>query len=527
MRDLFLTARSFFKRLTAFLRYRRATHDMNQRYPDATVEELQREDTCIICREEMTPWSVTNPPEPPVGVADAAGQVPGARPRVNRVVNERTRPKKLPCGHVLHLGCLKSWLERQQVCPTCRSPVVDVTNPPGAQVGRPGQPAAAQIPGQPQVAAPAGPNQVPGPGQQPNARMRMINFGPIRFGFGQAPLQDIVQQFGGAQQVPHNGAQAGAGPTWQGVPIRIPPRLQPSRSDEAAPGVSSSGIQAQLEDIEERIMNEIRDLQVSQQELQVIQLLQAELSRLRAMQGNMASQAIGNAIRMPQMQPPPNLPPFYPSQTSAPIMQRHQALPGIAAIPSGHADLPEGITIPEGWTLLPLEPVNGAPSIATNGVVGAPSVAVSSQPAGIQPTPTVPLPTSTSASGLNDTIGTFSDTANTIPSQAPLPGFTSPSLDFQDIPRPVQSLEAGNLVATPSEPSLPTNSPAPSSLDTPGVQTVPVENLVTPHPSASTGGADSGSEDPVTNIEDEHTEPRKDKGKARATTVEEATDEDL
>src|SRR5271168_4431915 len=97
MRDLFVTARSFAKRLTAFLRYRRATQDMNKRYEDATVEDIQREDTCIICREEMRPWSVTNPQAPPAG--------PGALPpaRHATTVNERSRPKKLPCGHILHL----------------------------------------------------------------------------------------------------------------------------------------------------------------------------------------------------------------------------------------------------------------------------------------------------------------------------------------------------------------------------------------------------------------------------------------
>ena len=32
--------------------------------------------------------------------------------------------KKLPCGHILHMHCLRSWLERQQVCPICTSPVL-------------------------------------------------------------------------------------------------------------------------------------------------------------------------------------------------------------------------------------------------------------------------------------------------------------------------------------------------------------------------------------------------------------------
>lgn len=43
--------------------------------------------TCIICREEMS------------------------------------AAKKLPCGHFFHVHCLRSWLERQQTCPTCRAPV--------------------------------------------------------------------------------------------------------------------------------------------------------------------------------------------------------------------------------------------------------------------------------------------------------------------------------------------------------------------------------------------------------------------
>jgi hypothetical protein len=32
--------------------------------------------------------------------------------------------KKLLCGHLFHVHCLRSWLERQQTCPTCRAPVV-------------------------------------------------------------------------------------------------------------------------------------------------------------------------------------------------------------------------------------------------------------------------------------------------------------------------------------------------------------------------------------------------------------------
>ena len=50
---------------------------------------------CIICREEMT-----------------AGC------------------KKLPCNHIFHTSCLRSWFQRQQICPTCR---MDVLRAPSAR----------------------------------------------------------------------------------------------------------------------------------------------------------------------------------------------------------------------------------------------------------------------------------------------------------------------------------------------------------------------------------------------------------
>ncbi len=67
---------------------RRAIHNMNMYYPDATEEELANSDNvCIICRDEMT-----SPPS----------------------------TKKLPCNHIFHKNCLRAWFQRQQTCPTCR-----------------------------------------------------------------------------------------------------------------------------------------------------------------------------------------------------------------------------------------------------------------------------------------------------------------------------------------------------------------------------------------------------------------------
>ena len=90
IRDLYMAFKSFVNRLNDWSRFRRATVNMHQRYPDATPAELAQMDrTCIICREDME------------------------------------SAKKLPCGHMFHFHCLRSWLERQQSCPTCRTPVLD------------------------------------------------------------------------------------------------------------------------------------------------------------------------------------------------------------------------------------------------------------------------------------------------------------------------------------------------------------------------------------------------------------------
>lgn len=340
MRDLFLTARSFIKRMNAFWRYRRATRDMNERYQDATAEDIQREDTCIICREEMRPWSVTNPPNPPNGAGAAA-------PRTS--VNERTRPKKLPCGHILHLGCLKSWLERQQVCPTCRRPVMDGTaaanGAAGAAPGVPPNPGHAPQPGAAPRAAAAPP---------PNGGMRILNFGPLRVGFGQP--QDFIRGLNEGARA----AQPNLAPNARVYGLELGfPRPNNQAQPAADQPANQNSTQTQLQQLEQQILQQIRDLQASQQELQIVQQLENELARLRTQRSAPATPFANNAPTAPFSPNLQNITNNHAQTLAAnfPVSQ-HGVRQGTAGIPAGSPDLPEGVTIPEGWSLLPLQRVD-------------------------------------------------------------------------------------------------------------------------------------------------------------------------
>ncbi|KYM95453.1 PREDICTED: E3 ubiquitin-protein ligase synoviolin B [Cyphomyrmex costatus] len=120
LRPMYYTMRDFKKALHDIVMSRRAIRNMNTLYPDATTEELAAADNvCIICREEMV-----------------------------------TASKKLPCNHIFHTACLRSWFQRQQTCPTCRLNILRPT-PTNA---RPRQ----QNPPQPGPQVPPQPPQAPG-----------------------------------------------------------------------------------------------------------------------------------------------------------------------------------------------------------------------------------------------------------------------------------------------------------------------------------------------------------------------------
>jgi len=363
MRDLFMTIRSFIKRLHDFVQYRNATRDMNTRYPDATAEELARENTCIVCREEMRPWTQPD--------ANAA--------QMGRRMDERQRAKKLPCGHILHFSCLRSWLERQQVCPTCRRPVLAQTgtqatqqnNAAGQNQQNPQNPQNQQGPnnylqallqrnaaqgaggaqGQPHQPAPAGQQNAP------QGNLRVFNLGPFRIAMGNLRLpadqqgnpnhiRDAVNQM--RQQAPVNNTGQNVAAQAQNPGTTNPSLAQSQASNVtmgAIPGsvaLHPADIQSDILRIQQNIIESLRQLNVQHEQLEVVHRLLGELNRIQQSTG--ALSATGQEL--PPIAPlnAQSLNPFTPQAyfSRGPVLRQ------------GDAGVPSGLTLPEGWTLRPM-----------------------------------------------------------------------------------------------------------------------------------------------------------------------------
>ncbi|CAO1630427.1 unnamed protein product [Parajaminaea phylloscopi] len=162
VRDVYVTARSFFGRIRDLVRYRAATRNMDTRFPNATTEDLSRTDaTCIICRDEMVARDARDSADDSAG-----GQGP---PQASGGLNDT--PKKLHCGHVFHFHCLRSWLERQQSCPTCRRTVFDAqqATDSGTRTNVPPQTRGAMPPAGTAGTAPSGQSSTGNPHGQENS----------------------------------------------------------------------------------------------------------------------------------------------------------------------------------------------------------------------------------------------------------------------------------------------------------------------------------------------------------------------
>lgn len=355
MRDLFMTIRSLIKRVRDFFQYRNATRDMNTRYPDATAEELERENTCIVCREEMKPWV-----QPGVEGAQAG-----------RRMDERQRPKKLPCGHILHFSCLRSWLERQQVCPTCRRSVLSQPTAQGtpannaAGFGQQNQPNQQNrglpnmLAGNQQgVAGQAGLPNLPAPQGQvnpPQGNMRVFNFGPFRIALGNLRLPP--GQANNPNNVRNAMDQLRQQARGQGVQLQRQQHHDPAQpqlfAQNMAPGLPTgplpgaialhpSDVQSDILRIQQNIIESMRQLNAQHEQLEVIHRLLGELNQLQLASGITA--ATGQELPSIASLNRPNMEAFTPQAYFA----------RGAVLRQGDTGVPEGLTLPEGWSLTPM-----------------------------------------------------------------------------------------------------------------------------------------------------------------------------
>ncbi|KAH8276209.1 hypothetical protein KR026_004604 [Drosophila bipectinata] len=184
-RPMFFTIRNFRKALNDVIMSRRAIRNMNTLYPDATPEELRQSDNiCIICREDMINHS-----------------------------------KKLPCGHIFHTTCLRSWFQRQQTCPTCRLNILRTAAVNSTAMPRAGEDAAAAAGGNPAPAA-GGAQPAPAPASQTPVADGNQGRGNGPVAGVNAPPPTFAEIFGEANGLP-NGL-----PNLAGLPM-VPPPMAP------------------------------------------------------------------------------------------------------------------------------------------------------------------------------------------------------------------------------------------------------------------------------------------------------------
>jgi E3 ubiquitin-protein ligase synoviolin len=529
MRDVYMTFASFSKRVADYVAYRKATSDMNARYPDATTEEI-RGDACIVCREVMTAWEQPPQTQPAPqqegqaqGQAQQAPQQPAATPVPARRRDEGLRAKKLPCGHILHLRCLKSWLERQQVCPTCRRPVVSATDargPPGA--------AGAQR------------RQAP---QRPG-RARIFNLGPVRVGFLNGPGDQIGNVLRQLQNQGQPNAQAGQaagaqqpanqqGPNHLGLQV---PYAGNGQNDAAASTQRSMPLRTELQQLEQRIMLDAQSLQVEQQQLLTLRMMEAELHRLRAWQDYYRNQSTetADAVRRGR----------YPTQSLVPppaqIFHSNagwQVMQGVPQdmIGTGHETLPQGMQLPPEWSVIPLRNMVG-PAQTASGPATVPGInaqAVTGDSGQIVRGSQAPIAASTATSTTSQAHAAPSENAT---------GPTDDSGSPLFVPTNSQSAQASNPstnVETPPPSQLPppSNAPPPQpneQQETPwgsnswsfveppnGAPVTNGDHAASVSTSTSTGGANGAAPE-----ESQEGQSYEGKGKAKAAQVEDAPDDD-
>lgn len=105
LQGTYMSIRLTYRELRQLFQFIESSKKLDTQLKNATREDLELTDNlCIICRENMR-------------------SIEDYEDANKKISSSRKKPKKLNCGHILHMGCLKDWLERSDNCPLCRRKV--------------------------------------------------------------------------------------------------------------------------------------------------------------------------------------------------------------------------------------------------------------------------------------------------------------------------------------------------------------------------------------------------------------------
>lgn len=488
---------------------------MNDRYPDATPEEVAREDVCIICREDMRAWAQPAPAEDPPNANAQPAPAPTA-------LDERTRPKKLPCGHILHFACLRSWLERQQNCPTCRRPVLvaESTAPPAGPNAP--NPIAGGAPAPNQQQAAHGPQPAHPAGNAPAVHQNVFNFGPFRLAFGARIGRGLPPQIHNNPAAPNQPQMPGE---LQGIGNPFGFFGQPQAQPQTNARFTPLNVSAHLHQIEQQLMREVNSLRAQSDQLYLVRALQGELARLRIQQaqGNQIPMMNGTAITN-QHRPlnitghglqPMGLPPGGPNQPFS-MPQAFTSGQQQQSMGPGHPALPSGMTLPQGWSVLPLQRVASASS---HGHDASAATAHNQQP---PPSEAPVISTETQAStshGVDNTVSGLQQSGN-------------PAIMTQTSSVPLEATATQSAPSAANEPtdtSHPSDLP-PASIPQWGSAPLPQSDDADNNPAKAEPGLNpvngTGNHlQEASNAGPSCEERREPKGKGKAVTIEDSTDD--
>ncbi|KAG9879712.1 hypothetical protein KCU94_g20910, partial [Aureobasidium melanogenum] len=285
-------------------------------------------------------------------------------------------------------------------------------------------------------------------------------------------------------------------------------------------------------------------LQIEQAQLATVRALEAELARLRAYYSN--NQA-GTGVTGPSVGVRSATPSLFPAPSNMTVPgagfaqpQVFQPGPGQAPMTQGHEGLPPGLVLPEGWTLTPLNRVEGTSQLG--GVASQPPV----------PTPTIAVPATEAPAPREQTEESTTSNTTEIPAvdQSTEQSHNAQEEEAPEVESSSHNEELSSLLP-PQAPSSSTQSEQPEPLSVndqldldeqrPAEYPVETSSGTPAQPSSSLpitrstglGESSNWNFDNVDNVEAEsstqQTDPEEqpkavDKGKGRAVTVEDVDD---